>query len=92
MDTSPTTISSSVKQNPKVFTNPKVLQVGNQVEKAKEEVKKTKTKNKEKVEEQKEVIAQLHQRVKTLEEGYYAFSKFTLKVTHAAATTLQLLA
>ena len=35
---------------------------------------------------------QLERRVKSLEEGFFTFSKFGLKVTHAIATTLQLLA
>ena len=34
----------------------------------------------------------LEKRVKALEEGFFTFSKFGLKVTHAVATTLQLLA
>ena len=34
----------------------------------------------------------LERRVKSLEEGFFTFSKFGLKVTHAVATTLQLLA
>ena len=34
----------------------------------------------------------LEKRVKALEEGFFTFSKFGLKVTHATATTLQLLA
>ena len=34
----------------------------------------------------------LEKRVKYLEEGFFTFSKFGLKVTHAYATTLQLLA
>lgn len=34
----------------------------------------------------------LERRVKALDEGFFTFSKFILKVTHAAATTLQLLA
>ena len=46
--------------------------------------------------EHAEVIEQHHgnleKRVKALEEGFLTFSKFGLKVTHAAATTLQLLA
>ena len=37
------------------------------------------------------MTAQLDQRIKLLEEGYYS-SKFSLKVTHATTTTLQLLA
>ena len=34
----------------------------------------------------------LEKRVKALEEGFFTFSKFGLKVTHVVATTLQLLA
>ena len=75
-DTSPITISSLVKEKSKVFTNLKVLQDDNQAEKAKEEVKKVRTKNKEKIEEQLEVYTKLDQRVKTLEEGLFTFSKF----------------
>ena len=92
VDTSPITISSLVKKKSKVFTNPRVLQDDNQVEKAKEEVKKVGTKNKEETKEQLEVYAKLDKRVKILEEGFFTFSKFSLKVTHAATTTLQLLA
>ena len=40
----------------------------------------------------KEKNAQMEKWIKFLEEGFYSFSKFTLKVTHAAMTTLQLLA
>ena len=47
---------------------------------------------KEETKEQLEVYAKLDKRVKILEEGFFTFSKFSLKVTHAAATTLQLLA
>ena len=36
--------------------------------------------------------ANLEKKLKFLEEGFRTFSKFSLKVTHAAATTLQLLA
>ena len=90
VDTSPITISSLVKEISKVFTSPRVLQDDNQAWKDKEEVKKEGTKNREKIEEQLEVYAKLDQRVKTLEEGFFTFSKFSLKVTHAATTTLQL--
>ena len=48
--------------------------------------------SKEKEEEQDEKHAQIEKRVKFLEDGFYSFSKFSLKVTHAAPTTLQLLA
>ena len=58
------------------------------MEKAKEEVKKVGTENKEETEEQLEVYAELDKRVKILEEGFFTFSKFPLKVTRAAATTL----
>ena len=34
----------------------------------------------------------MEKRLKILEDGFYSFSKFSLKVTHVAATTLQLLA
>jgi cell division protein ZapA (FtsZ GTPase activity inhibitor) len=91
VDTSPITISSSAKDKSKVFTNQRVLQ-DNQVEKAKEEEKKVGTVNTEETEEHLEVYAKLDKRVKTLEEGFFTFSKFSLKVTHAIATTLQLLA
>lgn len=37
-------------------------------------------------------LQELKDRCFTLEEGFTLFSKFTLKVTHTAATTLQLLA
>ena len=47
--------------------------------------------NKEKEEEQNEKNTQMEKRVKFLEDGFYS-SKFSLKVTHATATTLQLLA
>ena len=40
----------------------------------------------------KERCALLEKGLHNLEEGFYTFSKFSLKVTHAAATTLQLLA
>ena len=40
----------------------------------------------------KEKNAQMEKKIKFLEEGFYSFSKFSLKVTHATATTLQLLA
>ena len=39
-----------------------------------------------------ERYTKLERRVKTLEEGFFTFSKFGLKVTHVVATTLQLLA
>ena len=48
--------------------------------------------NKEETKEQLEVYAKLDKRVKILEEGFFSFSKFSLKVTHATTTTLQLLA
>ena len=92
VDTSPITISSLVKEKSKVFTNPRVLQDDNQAEKAKEQVKRIGTKNKEKIEEKLEVYAKLDQRVKSLEEWFFLFSKFSLKVTHTTTTTLQLLA
>ena len=38
------------------------------------------------------MYAKLEKRVKILEKGFFSFSKFSLKVTHATATTLQLLA
>ena len=43
-------------------------------------------------EELEERYAKLERRVKALEDGFFTFSKFGLKVTHAATTTLQLLA
>ncbi len=46
----------------------------------------------EETKEQVEQYAKLEKRVKVLEEEFFTFSKFNLKVTHAAATTIQLLA
>ena len=48
--------------------------------------------HKEKTEAVEEHYMNLEKRVKALEEGFLTFSKFGLKVTHAPATTLQLLA
>ena len=47
---------------------------------------------KEETEVMEERYMHLERRVKALEEGFITFSKFGLKVTHAAATTFQLLA
>ena len=92
MDTSPITISSLANDNSKVSTNPRVLQDDIQVQKAKEEASKVKAKTKEGTKVMEEQYAKLERRVKALEEGFFTFSKFCLKVTHATATTLQLLA
>ena len=47
---------------------------------------------KEGTEELEERYAKLVMQIKALEEGFFTFSKFGLKVTHVVATTLQLLA
>ena len=47
--------------------------------------------NNEEEEEQNEKNPQMQKRVKFLEDGFYS-SKFSLKVTHVAVTTLVLLA
>ena len=86
MDTSPITISSLAKENSKVSTNPRVLQDEIQVQKAKEEASKVEAKTKEGTEEVEERYAKLDMRIKALEEGFFTFSKFGLKVIHSLAT------
>ena len=57
----------------------------------KEMATKSFAKPKEVTKEVEEHYMILEKRVKALEEGFSTFSKFGLKVTHVAATTLQLL-
>ena len=91
-DNSPITISSPVKENLKISSNPRVLQDKPQGQKMKEVAAKIVEEHKEETEAVEEHYMNLEKRVKALEEGFLTFSKFGLKVTHAAATTLQLLA
>lgn len=91
-DNSPITISSPVKENLNISSNPRVL-----LDKPKgQKMKEVSTKKVEEHKEETMVVEKhyinLEERVKALEEGFFTFSKFGLKVTHAAVTTLQLLA
>ena len=76
----------------KIASNPRVLQDISQELKLKEPEEKTVEDHKEHAEVIEQHHGNLEKRVKDLEEGFLTFSKFGLKVTHAAATTLQLLA
>ena len=58
----------------------------------KEVARKSVTEPKEVTEVVEEHYMILEKMVKALEEGFFTFSKFGLKVTHATTTTLQLLA
>ena len=73
-------------------SNMRVLQDISQDLKLKEPEEKTVEDRKDQVEVIEQHYGNLEKRIKALEEGFLTFSKFGLKVTHAAATTLQLLA
>ena len=62
------------------------------MQKIKEDASKVEAGSKEGTELLEERYMNLERRVKALEEGFFTFSKFGFKVTHVAATALQLLA